>query len=263
MKCKIVGLLTDFGLRDYYVSAVKAVILSICPEARIIDISHQVTKWNILEGAFILKQSSKYLPEGSVIVGVVDPGVGSKRRSIVIRGEKHYFVGPDNGLLYLAANEEGIKQIIEIRNEKYHLPRSGTFDGRDVFAPIAAHILNGVPISEFGPEIKDIVKIEIPSPDFSGKKLHAMILHVDHFGNIITNIPIAKFLEWKDKSERFLIKIGERIFKASFSTSYELAKTKLFLIPGSSEYMEISVNKGSAAEMLGVKPGDKFDITRD
>jgi len=259
---KVIGLLTDFGIKDYYVSAMKAVILRICPEAKIIDISHEIDKYNVLQGAFLLKQAAKHFPDKSVIVGVVDPGVGGERKMIAIEGKRHFFVGPDNGLLTLAAFDEGIKRTVEIKNQKYFLQRSGTFDGRDVFAPIAAHILNGVTLDEIGPEVKDITNLSIPKPVFKGNKVKLTILHIDSFGNIVTNVEIRKFLDWCRDAKGFKLALDDEVITLGFAKSYENAQTELFFIPGSSEFMEISMKMSSAADRLKVKLGETLEVSK-
>lgn len=258
-RTKIVGLLTDFGTRDYYVSAMKGVILSICPEAKIIDISHEIEKWNVFQGAFVLKQVTEYFPHGSVLIGVVDPGVGSKRKMIVIEGRKHYFVGPDNGLLTLAVFNEGIKKIVEIKNQKYYLNRAGTFDGRDVFAPVAAHILNGTPLDEIGPEITSIVKLSLPKPIIKRDRMELTVLHIDSFGNIITNVKDNEFMSWSGNTKKYKLVLNNELFTLSFSRNYR-AKTRLFFIPGSSGLIEISMSMASAAKKLKVRPGTKIEV---
>lgn len=255
---KVIGLLTDFGQRDYYVSAMKAVILSICPDAVIIDITHEVEPWNILEGAFILKQVAPYFPVGSVIVGVIDPGVGTSRKPILIVGRRHFFIGPDNGLLSMAALEEGIKQVIKIEIGEYTLKPSGTFDGRDVFAPVAAHIIRGVSPEKIGPIINSIETISLPEPEYSKNYVDLTVLHIDRFGNVVTNAKIDEFLDWTSGSAGFVLP-GKNV-RIGLARSYLEAEDRVFLIPGSSGFIEISVSKGSAAKLLNIKPGEKLRI---
>ena len=150
----IISLLSDFGLKDPYVSEMKAIILSICPNVTLIDITHEVSKYNIMEGAFILASATPYFPENTVHLAVVDPGVGSKRRPIIVRSKRHLYVGPDNGLLILAAKNDGIINVYHVVNEKYMRKEiSSTFHGRDIFAPVSAYLANGVKPEEIGIEI--------------------------------------------------------------------------------------------------------------
>jgi len=186
---KIITLTTDFGLKDPYVAEMKATILCICPNATIVDVTHGIDKFNIRMGAYLLASVSPYLPEGTIHVAVVDPGVGTRRRSILIKTKHSYFIGPDNGLLILAARAQGIINIHKLTNPRFMLPSvSSTFHGRDVFAPAAAHLANGVDTTEFGPEIRDVVKPKFTKVMLRAGELVGEVLHVDIFGNIITNI---------------------------------------------------------------------------
>ena len=139
---KTIALLSDFGLKDHYVSAMKGVILNISPDVNLVDITHEVSPWNVIQGAFLLRATFRYFPRGTVFVCVVDPGVGTERKALAIKTKNYFFVGPDNGLMYPSVVEDGLELAVEITNRKYTLERSGTFDGRDVFAPAAAHILS-------------------------------------------------------------------------------------------------------------------------
>ena len=157
-RAQVISLLTDFGFKDAYVGTMKGIILRICPTATLVDISHDLSKYDILEGAYNLAQASPYFPEGTIHLAVVDPGVGTTRRRLIIKGSRCLYVGPDNGILSLAAKIEGVVKVVEIRNEAYMLQHfSRTFEGRDVFAPAAAHLANGVNIDEFGPKIYKII----------------------------------------------------------------------------------------------------------
>ncbi|MFX1449844.1 MAG: S-adenosyl-l-methionine hydroxide adenosyltransferase family protein, partial [Promethearchaeota archaeon] len=161
MKQRIITLLTDFGLEDPYVATMKGVILSICPTADIVDISHQIRKFNIREAAFKLAFIAQYFTPSTIHMVVIDPGVGSSRKSLVITTDNYIFIGPDNGVLYPAAEKDGIKNIIEIKNKDLFLkPVSNTFHGRDIFAPVAAHVANQFPLEKIGPPIKKIIKLD-------------------------------------------------------------------------------------------------------
>lgn len=259
----IITLTTDFGLADPYVAEIKAVILGINPSVKIVDVSHQVEKFNIRMGAYILASAAPYFPKNTIHVAVVDPGVGTKRKPILIETENGFFVGPDNGVLALAAEKHGIRHIYEIANPKYMLPKvSTTFHGRDIFAPAAAHLSKGVPPSEFGPEIRRIVKPQFAKIFRKGSMLVGEIIHVDSFGNIITNIT-AKELELLGIRERLNIKIGETMWTLKLCKAYaEVEAKKPLAIIGSHDFLEISVNRGSAAEMFKAKAGDKVTLYR-
>ncbi|PVX23581.1 MAG: hypothetical protein CW691_10170, partial [Candidatus Bathyarchaeum sp.] len=185
----IISLLSDFGNRDPYVAEMKAVILSINPETRIVDITHEIEKFSIRMGAYVLASASPYFPKKTVHVAVVDPGVGTKRRPIIVETCRSFYVGPDNGLLMLAAQKEGIKSVYVICNPKYLLSIvSNTFHGRDIFAPSAAYLAKGIKPSDFGPAIQDYVFPEFVKPCTKNGQLVGEVLHIDDFGNIISNI---------------------------------------------------------------------------
>ncbi|MEM1547311.1 MAG: S-adenosyl-l-methionine hydroxide adenosyltransferase family protein [Candidatus Methanomethylicia archaeon] len=257
----IITLLTDFGLRDSYVAEMKAVILSICPEACIIDICHEVKKFDIRMGAYLLARTSKYFPKGSIHVAVVDPGVGGTRRPIIVESERAFYVGPDNGLLMLSAEIDGIKHVYMISNERYMLKTvSRTFHGRDIFSPAAAYLARGIPPSEFGPEIHDPTKLSFTKPKISGNIIEGEVIHIDDFGNIITNISI-KDLESINIGEGDLLNLETRNLKLKLKLcrSYtEVPHNTPLTIIGSSEFLEISINQGDAAKHFNIKTGDKI-----
>ena len=185
----MITLTSDFGLKDPYVAEMKGVILTINPKATLIDITHEVEKFNIRMAAFMLASAAPYFPQGTVHLAVVDPGVGTQRRAILMQTKKSFFVGPDNGILILAAQNQGIEHVYQLTNHTFMLPKiSSTFHGRDIFAPAAAHLDKGVQPSEFGPEIKDLTKPEFASVKRANSSLIGEVMHIDGFGNIITNI---------------------------------------------------------------------------
>lgn len=255
-------LLTDFGYRDYYVAAMKAMILSINPDVEIVDITHDVTPWNISEGGFILWQIIPYLPRNSIIVGVVDPGVGTDRRNIIIETINHFLIGPDNGLLYPAAYRDGLKRVFEINTEAYFYKHniSSTFHGRDIYAPTAAYLSKGVRVEELGRsiDVNSIISQAWPDPKVDTDELIAYVIHIDRFGNVITNVPdnLYEKVAHKIKSVEYS---GKEITVERVTAFGEVKRGKLGLLIGSSEMLEIVSNMKSAAEILGgVKPGDKL-----
>jgi S-adenosylmethionine hydrolase len=254
-----ITLLSDFGLRDSYVAQMKAAILTICPQARLVDISHEIEKFNIRMGAFVLASTASYFPKGSIHVGVVDPGVGTKRRAILVETEDMFFIGPDNGLLMLAASKQGTKHVYNITNTRYMLPNvSRTFHGRDIFAPAAAHLANGSKASDFGPEINNYMAPGFAKSRFTNSALLGEVLHIDNFGNIITNIPKVEF-EKKGIREGmvFKFKLRDTVVKLRLCSAYgEIAVGKLLALFGSHDFLEISTNKGTAARKLKAKAGD-------
>lgn len=257
----IITLTTDFGLKDPYVAEMKAVILSINSNVVLIDITHDIEKFNIRMGAYVLASASPYFPKDTVHVVVVDPGVGTRRRPLLIQAKNAFYVGPDNGVLALATKNQGIKNIYEISNQMFMLPKvSNTFHGRDVFAPAAAHLANGTSPTEFGPKISNIVM-----PDFAkiAKRKNTFvgeILHIDNFGNIITNFG-EKELKTMDIQETVNVKLKNAKFKLKFCKSYAEVKPKrLLAIIGSHNFLEISINQGNAARIFKTKVGDTVTL---
>jgi len=259
---RIITLTTDFGLRDPYVAEMKAVILGICSGAVIVDITHEIEKFNIRMGAYVLASAAPYFPKGTIHVAVVDPGVGTQRRSLLLQTQQGFFIGPDNGVLILAAEKQGITSIHEIKNPKLRLPHvSNTFHGRDVFAPAAAHLANGVSPADFGPEIHEIVKPEFAKVAFSKGALTGEVLHVDGFGNIITNISEEELAHFRIE-DSINVEVANCKTKLKLDRTYAETKPKQALaLIGSQGYVEIAVNKGNAAEKFQAKPGDKITIT--
>lgn len=261
MSHKIITLTTDFGLKDPYVAEMKAAILGICPTATLIDITHEVAKFNIRMGAFVLASAAPYFPKGTIHVAVVDPGVGTRRRSILIETKQGFFVGPDNGLLILAAEKHGVEHVYELTNPRFMLLRvSSTFHGRDVFAPAAAHLASGVEPEKFGPEIRDVEKPDFAEVAEKASVLVGEVLHIDDFGNIITNISAEQMARLKVRGW-VRVEMPKCKLKLKFRKAYGEAKPQepLALI-GSHDYLEISVNQGSAAAQFGSQPGDKIAV---
>jgi len=263
MKIPIITLLSDFGLRDAYVAQMKAVILSVCPDATIVDISHEIRKFNVKMGAFILAQAAQYFAEGTVHVAVVDPGVGTERRPIIIETDRSRYVGPDNGLLMLSAVKEGIGHIYKIANPKYMLKTvSRTFHGRDVFSPAAAYLANGVPVSEFGPEVVDPVIPQYAKPRIGENQISGEVLHIDDFGNVITNVSISDLKRLPiDEGEELKIKFKDNIIRTRFCLAYgEVLLGAPLCIIGSSGFLELAINQGNATQTYGIKVGDLLEI---
>ena len=259
---KIITLTTDFGLVDPYVSEMKAVILSISPNARIVDITHNISKFNIRMGAFILASALTYFPKGTIHVAVVDPGVGSHRRPLLIETNKGFLIGPDNGLLILAAEKQGIKRVHELTNKKLMLNRvSNTFHGRDIFAPAAAYLLNGVTPLTFGPQTNELNKPVFTKVIKTRKSLFGQVMHVDDFGNIITNIDLdtsypdlyGKMLKINMSSSKLILKFCK--------TYSEVQLGELLVTIGSHGFLEISANQNNAGKMLNIQSGDKITVT--
>jgi S-adenosylmethionine hydrolase len=255
----MITLTSDFGLKDPYVAEMKGVILSINSKTTIVDITHGIEKFDIRTGAFILASVVPYFPKGTVHVAVVDPGVGTNRRSILVESKQGFFVGPDNGVLMLAAQKLGSEHTFEINNPKFMLPKiSSTFHGRDVFAPAATYLDMGMKPSEFGPEISDainpeFVKVEKINGSFTGE-----VLYIDGFGNIITNITQKEVADAKSVKVKFPNFSLALAFKKTYSEAKFQEPITLF---GSHGFLEIALNQDNVAEKLHVTAGDKIQVT--
>ena len=259
MKPRVVTFLSDFGSRDPYVAEMKAIVLRKCPEAKIVDISHAIDKFDVRMGAFVLASAAPFFPKGTVHVAVVDPGVGTRRLPLVVETGIGWFVGPDNGVLLLAALRGGLRHVYVIENPRYMLSRiSRTFHGRDIFAPAAACLALGVDASGFGRELTDYVVPKFVKPVLDGNSVSGEVLHVDDFGNVITNISsetLGKLVVSEKGSLK--VKAGDQSATMKLCSAYsEVAKGKPLLIFGSHDFLEISVSQGNAAKLLAVKRGD-------
>lgn len=254
----VITLTTDFGRKDGYVGAMKGVILSIAPEARIVDISHDVDPQNLREAAYILSTAVPYFPPSAIHVVVVDPGVGSGRRPIVVRTESATFVAPDNGVLsgFLAA--PGVQVLHADRPEYWLEAVSSTFHGRDIFAPLAARLAAGLRFEALGTAITDPVTFRLfRSERFPDGSLRGRVMHADRFGNLITDIPIS----WLEESDRWLLEIAGRHIDG-LSLSYASAdRGALMALAGSGGLLEVAVREGNAAQVLDAGPGAAVIVT--
>ncbi|MEP6708382.1 MAG: SAM-dependent chlorinase/fluorinase [Pyrinomonadaceae bacterium] len=255
----LITLLTDFGTADYFVGAMKGVILSINPKAQIVDLTHEIPPQDVPAAAFTLLAAYKEFPSQTIHVAVVDPGVGSARRPILTSCAGQFFVGPDNGLLSYVLEREGQASVIHIQNEQYfRQPLSATFHGRDVFAPVAAALGTGIEPAEFGEEITDYARLESLAPSCLAKgAMRARIIHIDRFGNCVTNLTRAHVTdEAIARGVRLIIK-GEEItsFRHFFADESD-GSDELFAIWGSAGFLEIVARNASAAQALKAKPGE-------
>ena len=253
----LITLTTDFGLRDPFVGIMKGVIHSIHPEATVVDLSHQVESFDVLEGALLLAQSYPYFPPGSIHVVVVDPGVGSERRPLLASTAQAHFIGPDNGVFSLVYERESSVQVRRITADHYfRKPVSQTFHGRDIFAPAAAWLSKGLAPEKFGGEITDYVRLAVAKPERAGPRLvRGAVLRVDKFGNVITNFRQSDLPA--GGCFRLVLK-GRPVTRLVASYSDGLAG-ELFLIVGSAGLIEIAARQVSAAEALAARRGD--DVT--
>jgi S-adenosyl-L-methionine hydrolase (adenosine-forming) len=250
----IITLTTDFGVQDWFVGTMKGVILGIQPRAQLVDITHQISPGDIAAGAFALAAAFRYFPTGTVHLVVVDPGVGSPRRPLLVESAGEYFVAPDNGLLGLIYAREKHK-VRAITSERFfHCPVSLTFHGRDIFAPVGAHLAKGVPPARFGKLISEYVRGDFEKPIHSGiRRWTGRILKIDRFGNLITNFTTADF-GWPER-ESFVMRAGRRRVTTLAHSYSEGRAGQLLLIAGSAGYWEIATNQGSAAKLTGCAAG--------
>jgi hypothetical protein len=241
----------------------KAVILSICPTATIVDITHEIEKFNIRMGAYILASASQYFPKGTIHLAIVDPKVGTKRQQLLIQTKHSSYIGPDNGVLALAANSQSIEHIYKIANKKFMLPKiSSTFHGRDVFAPAAAHLANGAQPEKFGPEIHKIVMPKFAKIIRRKGMLIGEVMHVDGFGNIIANFG-EKEVELMKIRHIANVKLGNVRLRLKFCKTYaDVKPQKPLTLIGSHNFLEISINQGNAAEAFKIESGDKVTLYR-
>jgi len=254
----VIALLTDFGLKDHYVGVMKGVILSVNPHARIIDLSHDIGSQDVLDAYFLLSNTYRYFPAGTIFVSVVDPGVGSERAIVAVETERYTFLAPDNGLLGFLDKQGGVRRIVRVTNERLFLkPVSQTFHGRDIFAPVAGHLSLGVDFAQLGPETDRIHKIATPAPKVTKEGVMVgEVVSIDRFGNLVTNIP-GERLAGADAVE---VKVG-KVSIMRLSTSYASAKKgELLAIVGSTGTLEVSVNKGDARKKTGAKVGDVIRV---
>ncbi len=248
----IVTLTTDFGWSEY-VGAMKGVILSIAPSVRIVDITHSIRSYDIRHGAYVVASVCSRFPEGSIHVVVVDPGVGTERRGVLVEAGGHRYVGPDNGVFTFLKD---VRRVIELRVEA----ASRTFHGRDVFAPVAAKLASGSEPEELGTEVEpELVKLSIRQPRRTGRWIEGEVLCVDTFGNVITNIP-EEMLGVRFGAE-LEVQVGLRRLRLPFLESYGFAEPgRMLALIGSEGYLELAVNRGSAGSMLGVQGGERLRV---
>jgi S-adenosyl-L-methionine hydrolase (adenosine-forming) len=255
MRQPIVTLTTDFGLAGHFAAAMKGVILRIEPRARIVDISHEITPYAISEAGFAVAQVYRYFPKGTIHVAVVDPGVGTSRRPLLVEAAGQYFVAPDNALLSMVYSREKHKVRAVTASKFFLKPVSGTFHGRDVFAPVAAHLARGVRPPQFGNLISDYVRSWFSEPVQTGKGTwRGAVLAVDSFGNLITNFPVAQFPE-------LTLTAGKREVTRRVDSYAEGAPGELIVIAGSSGYYEIACNQSSAAQRTGCAAGAEVKLS--
>lgn len=255
----LIVLLTDFGLTDSYVGSMKGVILSLCPPARLVDLSHGIAPQNVKQAAFVLFSAAPYFPQGTLFVCVVDPGVGSERRILAAKTSRAIYLAPDNGLLSPLLEKEKPLELRHVTQKKFFLPRvSSTFHGRDCFAPTAARLAAQPSLfSKLGPAVRNFHKLPMPVPTVASHGLKGEVLFFDHFGNAFTNICRSLLESFRGKPE---IVVKGKSLGPIKKAYYEAAKGGAVAVISSSDLLEIAVNMGSAREKLGLKEGLSVEV---
>ena len=261
----VITFLTDFGLQDDFVGTCHGVMARIAPDARVIDVTHGIPPQAILQGALVLRSTTKYMPIG-VHLAVVDPGVGSHRRPLAVRADDgRFFVGPDNGLLMLAADELGVEAAHELADERFRLPNvSRTFHARDIFSPAAAHLAAGVSIDELGPAIdpSELVRVAVPDPSVGKSQISATVVGVDRFGNVATNMRTDHVARLGvARGDRVEVRLTfERYYAVLADTFADAATGELILYEDSYGLVTLAISNGNAARLTGVGVGDELRV---
>jgi hypothetical protein len=275
----IVTVTTDFGTADGYVGTMKGVILSIAPDARLVDLSQDIAPQDVRQAAYVLHATYPFFPPRTVHLVVVDPGVGSARRAIALRTPKGTFVGPDNGVFSYIMAEQPVEAVVELADPRYQLPEvSHTFHGRDIFAPAAAHLAAGVPLDALGPPVPDPITLPLPQLAIDAEAISGEVLHTDHFGNVITSIGRLTWrsdapgltLEPAFRSGREAltlrddgrVRAGGRVIDGIHRAYASVERGELLALVGSGGFLEVAVREGSAAERLELRPGDPIVVQR-
>jgi len=257
----IITLTTDYGTSDHFAAVMKGVILTINPDVNVVDITHSVLAHDILDGALAIGQAYRYFPPKTIHVVVVDPGVGTERRPILVAGDQHYFVAPDNGVLSSVYEQSESLHVWNIISEHYfRQPVSKTFHGRDIFAPVAAWLTKSWQTSSFGEPIDDFVHFAIPKVKVNGNKIQGTVLRADHFGNLLTNVTVEDVPDLAAASGKVAISVGNGQITKLVGTFAEGAAGEAVALIGSSGYLEISVNKGNASKTLGAGRGAEVTV---
>ena len=259
-----IALLSDFGYQDHYAGVMRGVIASIAPNAPVIDITHGVSPHNVPAGALVLRESWRFFPPTTVFVVVVDPGVGTARRALAVEtncGAR--LIGPDNGVLWMTAEQAGVKRTVELQTPRYFLPHpSSTFHGRDVFASVGAHLWNGVSLLRLGPPIAEMMKLSLPEPVEHDDELVGTVAYADTYGNLVTNLPRLRVeaLQARFPTRRLLVRINGGAPLVISETYGDVPKNAPVALFGSFEMLEIAVREGNAAQVLAAGPGAEIRV---
>ncbi len=254
----LITLTTDFGLQDWFVGTMKGVILSINPAATIVDLTNAVPPGDIRAGAFALAASCRYVPRGTIHVGVVDPGVGSSRGAVAVQTKDFIFVGPDNGLFSWVLRKQKVRSIRKLDNPRWFLPKvSNTFHGRDIFAPVAGYLSKRLSFTKLGKSQDDYVRLPWPEPTFSQRMIEGEVVYLDRFGNAITNIPNDLL---KPLGDSGAVRIGAKQRFPLTRCYSAVPPGKLVAVPGSTGFLEVAVNGGNAARLLRIRVGTSITV---
>jgi S-adenosylmethionine hydrolase len=258
----IITLLTDFGNQDTYVAAMKGVILSLNPEAVLVDLTHEVPPQDIIAGAFLLQEAAPYFPPGTIHLAVVDPGVGTSRRPLAASARGQFWVGPDNGIFHLAFQESPALDLVCLENPQYFREAvSSTFQGRDIFAPVAAHLSLGTPLDALGPSVTDPVTLPWPESSCTPEAIRGEIVYVDGFGNLVSNIKGKDLTAWLAERTHIII-LGGLTLKGLVRTYGDVGAGEMLALVGSHGYLEIACSGGNAARRLGVGKGRSLAVIK-
>ena len=263
MASSVVALLSDFGTRDHYVGAMKGVILGICPDATLVDISHDVPTHDVLTAGFELAASYRYFPTGSIFLVVVDPGVGSARRGLAADTVDYRFVAPDNGVLTAVFQEAPPKRVVELTERRYARPTvSRTFEGRDRFAPAAAWLGKGIQLSALGRPVTNYLMLDLPLPETAKDRITGQVMRIDHFGSLVSNIDRKSF-DRLAQGGSIQIKVGEHAIGRLVETYGDIGDDEVCALFGSTDHLEFAANSTSAVDRLGVERGTPVVVGRE
>ena len=258
-----VAVLTDFGTRDHYAGTIKAVVLSVCPDATLVDIGHEIPPHDVVAGALELAACYRYFPVGTIFLVVVDPGVGSSRRGLAADTGDYRFVAPDNGVLSAVFRETPPKRVVELTERKYARPTvSRTFEGRDRFAPAAGWLAKGITLMSLGKTVTDFRWLELPKPAVSSTDIQGEVVRVDRFGNLITNIDRRTFDQFS-REGAVTVRAGAHEVRRLVATYAEAAPGELCALFGSTDHLEIAANSGDAAALLGLSRGAAVTVRHE
>jgi S-adenosylmethionine hydrolase len=259
----LIAFVSDFGTRDHYAGVMKGVVLSINPEATIVDVSHDLPAHDIPFAAHELAATYRYYPAGTIFLIVVDPGVGSSRRGLAVEAGDWKFVAPDNGVLTAVLQETPARKVVELTERRYARPTvSRTFEGRDRFAPAAAWLSKGIQLTALGRAISDFVLLDLPKPRLDGSVLHGVVIRIDHFGNVVTNLDRRSCERLADGGGVLRLTVGDHAIGRIVSTYSEIGTDEIGALFGSTDQLECASNAARAADRLGVAVGAPVELRR-